>query len=131
MSDVLDTDFVESFLDGWLNAWREMDSEALAAKCAPDVVLDDTGANRALVGREDVAEYLGGLLLAAAIESIENRGMYLSQDRQRLLAHHVTVVRPPGSTEVVAVEGVAVFEFVDGLIARWTALVRDPDWMGR
>ena len=131
MTDVLDPTFARSFLDRWNAAWRAMDTEALVAMCAEEITVDDTGLHRAIQGREGVAEYLAGLVRAAAIESTEDEGTYLSLDRERLAVRHRTTVRPAGSEATVTVAGVAIFEFADGLVSRWTAYVRDRDWMSR
>ena len=131
MSDALDADFARSFLDRWNAAWRAMDAGALVAMCADAITVDDTGEHRAIEGRAAVAEYLEGLIRAASIEATADEGTYLSLDGERMAVKHRTVVRPAGSDTSVTVAGVAIFEFEDGLVSRWTAYVRDPDWMSR
>jgi hypothetical protein len=131
MTDALDVAFARSFIDAWNAAWMAMDTGALLAMCSEGVSVDDTGEAGVIAGAEAVSEYVENLLRAASIQSTSEEGMYLSLDRTRLMVRHRTIVTPAGTDARVTVSGVALFEFEDGLVSRWTAFVRDPDWMGR
>ena len=117
--------WLAGFLDQWDAAYQAGDVSGMTALCTPDVVLDDVGAGSELQGRQAVAEVLGGIFGRGGALELERSAIYVEDDGSGGAA----VYRTSRGERVV--ESIDLFEFRDGLVARWTTFVRDREWIGR
>ena len=129
----LDEQFVRDFLDRFAEAARAGDFHRVVSLCTEDVVFDDIGEDKPVVGRAALQELLTGLYGVVSDFELEiSRVRYLSLDRTEAAARWRaagTLRHPPG--ERIDLETVEFYEFRDGLVSRWTFFARDRDWLGR
>jgi len=132
MARGLDPQFLEDFFDRLLRAAQDRDPQQVAVLCTEDVIFDDAGAERILVGRDSLMELLGTIYGIAAELNLEIVDRFLSLDGKTAAARWraTGLLRdPPG--RAAQFETTELYEFRDGLVSRWTFMVRDLNWMGR
>ena len=132
MAEGIDPDFLLGFFDRMLEAVRSQDPNQVAALCTEDVVFDDAGPERLLVGREALIELLGALYKVADDIEVEIIDRYVSLESAVAAARWQTkgTLRDPAGRPA-RLETAEFYEFRDGLISHWTFMVRDRDWLGR
>jgi hypothetical protein len=100
--------------------------------CTDDVIFDDAGVDRAIRGRDALIEFLGSIYGLAVDVEVQILDRYISLDGASAAAHWVatgTLREPLG--QPARLETAELYEFRDGLISRWTFIVRELDWLGR
>jgi steroid delta-isomerase-like uncharacterized protein len=128
---VLEEAFVRSFVGRWVDAWNAHDADALLELCAADVVWDDPAANGVVHGREGARRYLHDtwttfpdlsfeLLDAPLIATDGGRAAQVWRLRGTMLGPDPAGFAPTGKR--VEQVGIDLYEFRDGLLARYRAL---------
>ena len=129
----LDEQFVYDFLDRFAEAGRARDADRVVSLCTEDVVFDDTGEGKTIVGREALRELLTGIYGVVNDFELEiSPERYLSLDRTKaaVRCRAAGTLRHP-SEERIDIETAEFYEFRDGLVSRWTFFARDRNWLGR
>ena len=123
---------LEAFFDRLLEAMRSNDPRRVAALCTEDVVFDDAGEERTLVGRDALIELLGTIYGIAADQQVDLIAWYTSSDGATAAARwrRTGTLRDPLG-RIDQIETAEFYEFRKGLISHWTLMVRDLDWLGR
>lgn len=129
----LDEQFVHDFLDRLAEAGRARDAGRVVSLCTEDVVFDDVGEGKTIVGREGLRELLAGIYDVVSDFELEiSPERYLSLDRTKVAVRWRaagTLRHPPEKR--IDIETAEFYEFRDGLVSRWTFFARDRDWLGR
>jgi steroid delta-isomerase-like uncharacterized protein len=125
----VDSEFIASFVQRWAAGWNEHDPDALVSLCTEDVVWDDPALPQVIHGRAPVREYLEATWvmfpdLAFAIPEpplVALDGPRAAQvwrmTGTMLGWEPVSRFAPTGKR--VDLEGVDLYEFRDGLLARY------------
>ena len=127
--DRINSDWLLEFLDEWDAGLDARDAARVVALCAPDVVLDESGSDP-LVGRADVEELLRSLYSRQAERRHERIGVFVSEDATSAAITYRTWVRYESEESTRVIDSVDILRFRDGLVAHWTAFLRNADWMG-
>jgi ketosteroid isomerase-like protein len=132
LTEKLDPSVPDGFFDRLLEAARSQDPRRVAALCTEDVVFDDAGTERALIGREALMELLGSIYSVVTDLELEISERYVSLDGSKAGARWraTGTLREPAGRHV-EFETAEFYDFRNGLISHWTFIARDPDWMGR
>jgi hypothetical protein len=129
----LDEQFVDDFLDRFAEARRSRDADKLVSFCTEDVVFDDAGEGKTIVGRAALREFFAGIYGVVSDFELElSPERYLSLDRTKaaVQCRAAGTLRHP-SEERIDIEVAEFYEFRDGLVSRWTFFARDRSWLGR
>ena len=128
--DAISDELVERFLSTLTEAHNTRDADLAASLCAPNVVVDDHGADDVMVGNEALRELFGGIFRVVPDIKFERIGPhFLSEDRTVLCARwRTTGTRAEG--DQFKVETIGLYRFRDGLVSEYTIFVRDRDWLG-
>ena len=126
----IDAAFAEEFVGRMSSALKALDVDALVDLATDDVIYDDMGADKAIVGKAEMATLLRPIW--AAIEKMEIRphGVFLGLDGESIAVHwHVDVQRADNDAPM-EIEMIGVYTFRDGKACRWTSAFRHMDWLG-
>jgi steroid delta-isomerase-like uncharacterized protein len=135
---VFSEEFVRSFVERWGEAWNSHDPEQVAALCAEDVELSDPVLLEPARGRAAVQRYLEDVWRAfpdLAIETPEPPLVDVERQRAalpwRISGTMLGPAEPSGFAPTgahVATEGIDLYEFRDGLLARVRTKYDVMDW---
>jgi len=128
---VLDPGFVRDFAERWVDAWNAHDAGALLAMCTADVSWEDPAAPEVANGHAEVREFLQNVwTIFPDLSFSVPDPPFVALDGPRagqvwrlsgtFLGQDPTGFAPTGKH--VDQEGIDLYEFRDGLVARYRAL---------
>lgn len=135
---VFGAEFVREFIERWQDAWNSHEPGRVASLCTEDIVLSDPALPEPARGRAAVRSYLEDVWRAFPDLTIATPDVpFVDVDRQRaalpwrISGTMLGRVEPTGFAPTgarVDVEGVDLYEFRDGLLARVQTHYDLMDW---
>ncbi len=129
---IASAEWLREFADGYMAAWNGADVEGIAARIADDVVWSDPALAEPARGRSAVADFARSSFVAFPdLRFAEPGPPAISADGLvayapwRMTATNTGPIDPPGfaaTGKPVAIDGIDVWRFRDGLIWRYQAL---------
>ena len=110
MSDLL------ALIAAYDDAWNRQDVEAISSMHAPDVVFHNHTAGERVEGREAVAAHIAGIFARWPTLRFSGRGQRAGEDF--VVSEWTASATHPDDGRTLEWDGIDVFPFRDGLIAR-------------
>ncbi len=121
--------FAADFLADLTKKIEARDIEAIMAMCSDDVVFQDAGPSSE-IDREEMRRMWTPIFASMEHAEVTLLDSFLGVEGDTVAAHWRYRFRRHDLVEPIVIETVAIYAFRNGMIARWTAIFRNSDWMG-